>query len=97
MSIVLFENTTDPWYVLDSKLEHDEWHGCLTDLVELAQVKLHGPCQLFDVGDLVVRFIVRVRVAKVSKEQRSREIVNANNRFQWDFEYKQLFQMKHIQ
>ena len=86
MSIVLFENTADPRNVLDSKLEHDEWHGCFTDLVELAQVKLHGPCQLFDVGDLVVGFIVRVRVAKVSKEQRSRESVNANNQFKWQYE-----------
>ena len=37
MSVVLFQHTTDPWDVLNSKLEHDQLHGSLAHHVEVLQ------------------------------------------------------------
>ena len=71
MSVVLLEHTADPGDVLDGELEHDEGHGRLTNLVELAQVEFHGPRQLLEVCDLVVGLVVVVGVPIVSEEERS--------------------------
>lgn len=76
MPVVLLEHTADTRDVLDGKLEHDEGHGCLADVVELVQVVVHDVGQNVQVGDLVVGLGVRVGLGVVSEEQAADRLIH---------------------
>lgn len=76
MAFVLLQDPADPGDVLNGKPEHDQGHRSLADAVELSQVILHDHCELFQVSDLIVDFIVTIWLEEIPKEEATDVIVN---------------------
>jgi hypothetical protein len=76
VAFVLLQDSADSGDVLNGKFKHDQRHGGLTDVVEFFQVVIHNHCELFQISDLIIDFLVTSWLEEIPKEEATDVIIS---------------------